>query len=155
MIDMLLLKDCAPFAALSHSELELVAGLAVEQEYEAGSTIFQEGSHAGQLFVLREGKVALQMKLRQGPANRSISVDIVSRNELFGWSAIVEPNVYTLTAVCLQRAKVLSIDGNGLWALFDSSPNIGHEVLKGLVRVIASRLEDTRRVLISERLLAA
>lgn len=151
MIDMQLLRDCAMFATLSHGELESVAGLAVEQEYEAGSTIFQEGSHASRLFVLWEGKVALQMKLQQGPANRSISVDIISRNEVFGWSAIVEPNIYTLTAVCLQKAKVFSIDGNGLWALFDSSPNIGHEVLKGLVRVIASRLEDTRRVLISER----
>ena len=149
------LKECRVFAALTDAELEKIASLAVEKEYEAGTTIFQEGDSANELFVLQEGKVAVQMTLPVSSAqmSRRVTVDIITGNEVLGWSAIVEPYVYTLTAVCLQKAKVLAINGIKLRPLLQDNLNIGYEVLRGLIKVVASRLDDTRQVLVSERLL--
>ncbi len=39
-------------------------------------------------------------------------------------------------------------------AFLRENPQIGYEVMRGLTRVIAAGLNDTRQVLISERLLA-
>ncbi len=147
------LKECQVFATLGDQELEKIASLVSEKEYEAGTFIFEEGNNADELFVLKEGKIALQMTLQHGQMSRSISVDIVAQNEVFGWSAIVEPHIYTLSAVCLQKAKVLSISSVNLRWLLSDNPNICCEVMQRLIKVVASRLEDTRRVLISERLL--
>ena len=151
------LKDCVLFSGLSDSELEKVASSAVEKQYEAGTTIFATGDNADELFVIQEGRVAVQMTLPKtgGQASRRITVDVVTRNEIVGWSAIVEPYKYTFTAVCMQKTAALSISGEKLRWLLRDNPKIGYDVMKGLARVIAAGLNDTRQVLISERLLPA
>lgn len=148
------LKECGVFSTLRGQELELVASSVLEKQYEAGTIIFQEGDEATELLVLQEGLVAVQMELSaaQAQMSRRITVDIVAANEVVGWSAIVEPHIYTFTAVCLQKVRALSLSGNKLRWLLRDNPGIGYEVHKGLIRVVASRLDDTRRVLISERL---
>ena len=151
------LKDCVLFSGLSDNELEKVASSTVEKQYEAGATIFATGDNADELFVIQEGRVAVQMTLPKSgtQASRRITVDVVTRNEIVGWSAIVEPYKYTFTAVCMQKTIVLSISGDKLRWLLRDNPKIGYEVMKGLARVIAAGLNDTRQVLISERLLAS
>ncbi len=84
--------------------------------------------------------------------SRTVTVYVAANNEVFGWSAIVEPHVYTLTAVCLQNVKVLAINGVRLRSLLNENHEVGHEVSNRLVGVVASRLDETRRLLISERL---
>ena len=150
------LKDCVLFSSLSDSELEQVASSAVEKQYEAGTTIFATGDSAEELFVIQEGRVAVQMTLPKSgtQASRRITVDVVTKNEIAGWSAIVEPYKYTFTAVCMQKAVALSIGGEKLRWLLRDNPKIGYEIMKGLTKVIAAGLNDTRQVLISERLLA-
>lgn len=150
------LKECQICSALTDAELEKTASLAVEKEYEAGKAIFQEGDSAEEFFVLEEGKVAVQMTLPMTPAtvSRKVTVDVMTKSEVLDWSAIIEPYVYTLTAVCLQKAKVLAISGSKFGWLLRDNPNISHEVLKGLIKVIASKLDDTRHMLVSERSLA-
>ncbi len=148
------LRECEVFSALTNAELEKVASSVLEKEYEAGTTIFQGGDRAEELLVLQEGKVAVQMTLlkTQMQMSRRITVDVVTRNGVVGWSAIVEPYMYTLTAVCLQKVKALSISGNKLRWLLQDDPKIGYGVMKGLIKVVASRLDDTRQLLVSERL---
>ena len=150
------LKECGVFSTLSDAELERVSGSILEKEYEAGTTIFQEGDNAEELLILQEGKVAVQMTLpkAQLEMSRRITVDVVTRNEVVGWSAIVEPYMYTFTAVCLQKVRALSISGTKLRWLLRDNPKIGYEILKGLIKVVAARLDDTRHVLVSERLFA-
>ena len=147
------LRECDIFSALSDTELEKVASSVLEKQYEAGTTLFMEGDGAEELLVLQEGKVALQVTLSKehGQTSRRVTVEIIGKNEVVGWSALVEPYTYTLTAVCLQKVKALSISGNKLRWLLEDNHDIGFNVLKGLIKVIASRLEETRRVLISER----
>ena len=149
------LRESRVFSTLSDAELEKVQSLVLEKQYEAGITLFREGDSATELLILQEGKVALQMTIpkRQAHGSRRLTVDVVSRNEVVGWSVIVEPYVYTLTAVCLQNVKALSISGIRLRNLLQDNPEIGFAVLGGLIKVVASRLYDTRRVLVSERLL--
>ncbi len=148
------LKECQVFAALTDAELEKIASLAVEKEYGAGTTIFHEKDSANELFVLQEGKVAVQMALPAALAqtSRRVTVYFVTKNEVLGWSAIVEPYVYTLTTVCLQKTKVLAINSSKLRPLLRDNHNIGYEVLRGLIKVVGSRLYDTMHVLASERL---
>ena len=149
------LKECRLFSTLNGAALEKIASLAVEKEYDAGATIFREGDSAECLLVLAEGKVALQIALPEAPGGmvRRGTVDVVTKSEIVGWSAIVEPYIYTLAAVCLQKTKVLSLNGVKLRGLLRDNQLIGYEILKELVKVVASRLDDTRQVLISERAL--
>ncbi len=153
-IDKQALRACEVFSALNHDELRKVASSALEKQYDAGTVIFQEGDSADELLVVEEGKVAVQITLPEtlGQMRRRITVDVVNRNEIVGWSALVAPYIYTLTGVCLQAVKVLSISGSELRQLVRDDYSIGYKLLKQLTKVVASRLDDTRQVLISERL---
>lgn len=80
-------------------------------------------------------------------------MNIATKNEVVGWSSVVEPHIYTLTAVCLQEVKVLAINGPKLRALLRTNRDIGYEVVRELMKVVVSRLEQTRHLLISERMI--
>ncbi|MBI2853190.1 MAG: cyclic nucleotide-binding domain-containing protein [Chloroflexi bacterium] len=147
------LKKNVVLSPLSDADLGIIAEFVQEKQYEAGTTIFQEGDSATELLIVQEGRVALQMTLSGADAqtSRRITVDVADRNDVIGWSFVVDPYKYTLTAVCLQPVKALSVAGDRLRWLLRDNPGIGYEVLKGLIRVVASRLDETRRILITER----
>jgi CRP/FNR family cyclic AMP-dependent transcriptional regulator len=149
-----ILKLCSVFSTLSNEELDKVASLVKEKEYEAGSVIFHEEDVADELLVVVEGRIALQLTSRSkdGQPSRRITVDIVDKHEMAGWSALVEPYKYTMTAVCLQKVKACVIKSVKLRGLIQDDCKIKAEILSGLVKVIALRLSDTRQLLISERL---
>lgn len=150
------LRECPLFAMLDNSDLGRIAALTSEREHEAGATIFQEGGAADEMCLLLEGKVALQMMLPTGAsgAARRVTIDIATEHQVLGWSAVVSPNIYTLTAVCLQRSRLLVIDGRRLAQLLSEDTGLGYQVMMGLIQVVATRLDDTRRVLLSERAVA-
>lgn len=154
MIAMRTLRECNAFRTLTDDERERILSLTVDKEYEAGAVIFRQGDHAEEFFVIHEGKVALQVQLPMAlpQMSGSVTVDLLTTGDVLGWSAVVEPHVYTLTAVCLQRVKALAINGIRFRALLQDNYHIGYEVLNRLIRVVASRLDETRRLLISERL---
>ncbi|MDP2719632.1 MAG: cyclic nucleotide-binding domain-containing protein [Dehalococcoidia bacterium] len=148
------LKKCSLFSSLSDSLLENISRSAAEKQYAAGSTLIQEGDTAEELHVLQEGKVAIQIVVPrdQGPAGRKVTVDIVGANECLGWAALLEPHTHSITGVCLQKVKVLSISGARLRLLIQDNPRIGSQIFQELVKTITSKLDETRQVLISERL---
>lgn len=141
------------FKGLADSELDEIAKLCAPVAYEAGTTICKEGEPVERLYVVEEGKVAVEMSIPAEPKSpqRRVTVDIVTRGELLGWSALVEPYVFTMSAICLDRVRATAIDAAQLRNLLDREPQIGYKVMKSLVGVVSSRLELTRRVLTSER----
>jgi CRP-like cAMP-binding protein len=151
------LKQCPVFAALNNTELGKIASLAESRLYEAGTTIFKEQARAEELLVIEEGRVALQiaMPAASPQSPRKITVDVVGKNEVAGWSAFIEPGAYVLTAVCLQNTRGLAINSNRLQALMKEDSHLGYEILSGLIRVINSRLHDAFQVLVSERAFAS
>ena len=147
------LKACGIFGGLNETELEAVAATVVKREFEAGATVFHEGDKAEEFYILLEGRIALQMSLpsSQSAPVRRVTIDIMSPTQVFGWSAVVPPHEYTLAAVCLQRAEILAVDGARMEQVLRGNPQAGFEVMKGFIGVVASRLTDTRHVLVSER----
>ncbi len=150
------LEKCQVFQRLTDDDLEKISALCSQEVHEAGVTIFQAGSMAERVFVLVDGKVALQMEAPTGQLQlrKRVTVDVVRNHELFGWSGMVEPYIYTLSAICLQTTMVLSIDAQKLSALLQEDCPIAYEVLQGLINVAGSQLHDTMQLLAAERSLA-
>ncbi|MFQ5874435.1 MAG: cyclic nucleotide-binding domain-containing protein, partial [Dehalococcoidia bacterium] len=145
MVSIPLLKKFYIFEGLTEGELGRIAPLCREKVYEAGEVIFQEGEVAKDLCLVVDGKVALEMKLQPWPHApiRHTTVDLITRGETFGWSALVEPHILTLSARCLTKTKVIAIDGSELRRLLDTDCHMGYEVMGRLSHVVASRLRDT------------
>lgn len=143
------LRKSPIFKDLTGDELERVAALCREEVYEAGATIFEEGSLADYLYIVEDGKVVLEMELELQPyaSSKQTTIEVVTKGEVFGWSALVEPYIRTLSARCMERAKVIVIKGSDLLNLFESEPHIGHRMMGKISQIVASRLRDTRQKL--------
>jgi len=137
------------FGELSDDELEKIAALSREEVYEAGTTIFREGDPASDLYIVEDGKVVIEMQIRLGPGGpgRQGAIDVMTKGQVFGWSAIGERQTLSMSARCIEDTKVITLDGDRLSRLFDEDSRIGSKVRKKLLGVVYSRLRRTRDTL--------
>lgn len=149
------LAECEVFSAFNEVDLNRVANLTEEREYATGKTIFEEKAPANEFLVLRQGRVALQRSVpsSHGPPT-SMTVAILRDKQVITWYALIEPYVHSHSAVCLQPARVLAVDGIKLRSLVSANHHIGYNLLHQLLKVVGARLEATGRALTNERLMA-
>lgn len=145
MISVEALRCCELFSELNNEELGLFASLCQERVYEAGETIFTAQESAEDLYILQEGRVALQIQLRSAvERSGNVTIEEVEPGHIFGWSSVVKQQRFTATARALEWTKVCAIPAGDLNTLFSQHTHIGFVVMKQLANVISSRLRHTR-----------
>lgn len=141
------LRACELFPALSDRELEQIAAIACEEEYEAGDLICAEREVADQLFILKRGRAEVHIRLRSAlEPDGEVTIEEVQPGRIFGWSSLVKQRRFTASARAAEPVKVIVINGNDLNALFDRDSHMGFVVMKQLAEVVASRLRHTRDI---------
>lgn len=142
------LRKSQLFDELTDAELDKVVRLTREETYEAGEIIFNEGEMAKELYIVEDGRVVLEMSIRLGRGSgRQGSIDVLTKGQVFGWSAVAEPYTFTMSARGVEKTTVLAIDREGLWHLFEENSSLGFKVMKKVVSVVSSRLSRSRDTL--------
>jgi CRP/FNR family transcriptional regulator, cyclic AMP receptor protein len=146
MVSPELLRRFAFFAGFSDEELKQLAMAGREQAASVGETLFTEGKPAHNLYFLTEGAVEI---LNVGNANKeSIAVSSLPAGELLGWSAVIEPYIYTATARATRPSQVIVFASAELEKLM-SDDHFSCLLMKKIAQVIGQRLRDTRIQLLS------
>jgi len=149
------LKRSELFLGLDDDDIQKIVDLPScrETSYEAQATIFELGDAAVNLYVLEEGQINLVLKLHDGEAKASkpTIVRTITKGGIFGWAALVPPNVRIMSAITKEPAKLIAINGNELRILFQKEPKLGYEVMNGLIKVIGSRVWNIEQLLITGR----
>ena len=145
------LKRAEVFLGLDDSDLSKIAALPScrKETYQPEEVIFRAGNEAKYLYVLEEGLIDLVMKVppEAKQATSQVVVDRITKGGLFGWSALVKPRVYVMSAICKEPAVIVRVSGVELTALFDSAHHIGYKVFQSLSHIIGARLRDVEQVL--------
>jgi toluene monooxygenase system ferredoxin subunit len=137
---MQLLRDLPLFKGLAPNDLSLLADLFQVESYPVGAVIFGQGDAANNLFVLLNGKVDIRFKPHDGEV---LTVTVIERGGVFGWSSALGRQVYTSCAACIEDSEVLRIEGSQLRQLIETHPQTGIVILDRLAAVIAERLSNT------------
>ena len=143
MISIEILKSFSLFGGLSEAELAEIAKLCRERTYDDGSVIFTIGGSATDIYLLKTGKVNIQIEFKIYEYEIIATVYTVGKGEIFGWSALVPPHRLTASARCEGKADVITIDGKELLDLLEKEKLIGYLVMKNLSGLISSRLAST------------
>jgi len=145
------LKSSEVFEGLETRFLEKVSRLCRGESYKKGDVIFKEGDEAAELYILTEGRVVLEMDVRPVPDRPAIptAVEVVEKGDCFGWSAVVEPYIFTLSARCMTNCRVLAIKGDILRKVMNDDLGLGYKLMERIARLIALRLLHTRLRLVS------
>lgn len=111
MISVDLLKNFLLFEGFSDGDLRKFADIATEEFYKAGVQLWKKEDPAKSLLLLVEGKALMTLDIDAGPHRPPIrvTVDIVTNGESLGWSAVVEPYLYTRATRCLDDSKAVEI----------------------------------------------
>ena len=153
MVSVDLLRQFDFFRGFSDEQMKKLADIATEESYEAGSELWKKGDTAQNVYLLERGKVILVMDTYMGTARTplQVTVDIVTKGDAMGWSAVIEPYVYTLGARCIDDSKAIAFDGSKLRDLLIKDITLGYKFMQVTAKVIASRLTHTEIILIGER----
>lgn len=133
----MIIKEAELFQGVNHTTINDIARNATEEEHPAGTVVFEKGQPADHLFVLEEGEVDLIVGDIYGGGVHFVGT---SPGEVFGWSAMVEPYVYTASARCMTDAKIIRIARGDLDDTLRKHPQDGLIIMRHLAAVIAQRL---------------
>jgi CRP-like cAMP-binding protein len=139
------LRETELFDCLTPYEAELASLACETRVYRKGDTIFKEGDESTEIFIVDEGEVECVI---EPIPNQSLVVDILTKNQLFGWSAIAPPHRRTATIQATKKTSVFVVRANDLRRMREVNPVIWSKVLAKIVRIVDDRLGKTRRALL-------
>lgn len=150
------LKESDVFKHLNTAQLKKLASIATSEKHPARTVLFKEGDVAAHFYIVAEGRLLLQMDVGMGSGSPPLLIDVatITAGHGVGWSVFAEPHRYTASCLCLENSKIISFHADKLKDLLDRDPELGYQVLEGVVRILASRLNNTRELLFDEEVMA-
>jgi CRP/FNR family cyclic AMP-dependent transcriptional regulator len=130
------------FQAMSTEHFNKIVSIARIFKYEPGQVIFHEGDKEDFLYVVLEGRVAIEMSL---PGRGRIRVLTADAMDVVGWSSVT-PVVRQRTAGAraVLPSRLVAFDASELRALCEDDHDFGYYVMRRLANVVAGRLLTTR-----------
>lgn len=139
------LREHVFFAGLDERYRGLVAGCAANEVFPAGAYVYKEGSPADKFYLLRFGKIAIEVYV---PGRAPIIVETLTGGELMGWSWLLPPYRCQFDARAVELTRLISLDAACLRGKMEDDPVLGYELYKRFAPVIAARMAAARRQMI-------
>lgn len=128
------------FAGLDQSALELAAGCAVNVHFRPGEYLFHEGDPADTFYVLRRGRVSLQMRT----PTEDVVLDTAQEGDVVGWSWVIPPYRWSFDARATDDTTAIAFDGVCLRGKCEADATLGYALLQRVVQVMSARLHSAR-----------
>jgi diguanylate cyclase (GGDEF)-like protein len=143
-----LLRNAGLFSTLSESELGFIARYSRYRDFRADQTVFEEGGHVEELYLIKEGAVLIRKKSEDG-TQQDIARFI--GGEVFGEMDLLDASPRSASAIAESDSTLLVFPGGGLLFpdILARHPDVFAHILQKLLGVIAGRIRATDR-LISE-----
>ena len=116
------------------------------------AVLFTEGRAATNLYVVTDGELSLRKSMHVTRASRTnrVTITICQPGDVVGWSALVSPYRYTLSAMAWEDSRLIRVEGKMLRKAFQMYPDIGCKVMTALSAVISRRLVQTTEALLRQ-----
>ena len=148
MISPELLRRYALFAGLPQELFEAIAQFSDEVILETDTYLFEQNTPAVEAFLVVSGSVDLLIDMDETGEHRE-EVETLVTGEFIGWSALIQPHIYKLSAVTTEETKIIIIEADQLRALLAAYPAWGYRVMARLAKIIGTRLMHMRTRLMS------
>jgi len=129
------------FEGLESYYTGLLTSCASNVRFSAGAYIFKEGEEANHFYLIRSGKVSLEVF---APHRQPLTVETLEEGDVLGWSWLVPPYVWSFHGRATSDTRAIALDGKCLRAKCEQNHDLGYEVLKRFSQLMARRLQATR-----------
>lgn len=144
MISPELLRRYTFFNGFTTQDLKELAMAAQEENHAAGDLLFSEGDHADALHFLCDGEVEVLIHAE----GENIAISTLPAGEPVGWSALIEPYVFTATARATRPCRVIAFGRSELLKRMEN-PKFAAVLMRKIAELVSRRLRDTQVQLLS------
>jgi CRP/FNR family cyclic AMP-dependent transcriptional regulator len=136
-----------PFThGLNDQHLELLVGCASNVRFEAGQVVFREGEEANRFYLVREGKIAVELFAAE---RGRVNILTLGEGEVLGWSWLVPPYRWRFDARAIEPTRAVALDGKCLREKSERDSDLGYGLLKRIAHIMEERLQATRLQLLN------
>ena len=139
------LERFAIFERLRAEELDRIAQRCRIVAVRQGEAIFQAKQDADAVYLVRSGSVELRFRVVYLNGSVEIPLEKVETGELFGWSAVIPPYTYTLTACATKDSELLRIRQADLQECCEDHPRIGYVLMQNIAQIIGKSVRMRSR----------
>jgi CRP-like cAMP-binding protein len=129
------------FAGLPEAYCTLVTGCAKNVRFEAGQYLFHEGEPANEFYLIRHGRVALEV---HAPERGPVTFQTLGPGEIVGVSWLIPPYRWTYDARALTLMRAIAMDAACLRQKCEEDHDLGYDMMKRFMPVLIQRLQTTR-----------
>ena len=128
------------FTGLKTEFSEIISECAKNVRFEPGQHLFHEGETADKFYLLRSGRVALQINTPE----RTVTVQTMGEDEIVGASWLVPPHRWGFDAKALELTRAIAMDAACLRGKCEGDHDLGYEMMKRFMPILIQRLHATR-----------
>jgi CRP-like cAMP-binding protein len=129
------------FEGLDDATVGMLVGCAQNVHFRPGEYLFREGEAADRFFVVRRGRVALDVHV---PGQGAAVIDTVDEGDVVGWSWLVPPYHWFFDARAVQEVSAVAVDALCLRAKCEEDPSLGYTMMQRVAQVMYHRLQSAR-----------
>jgi CRP-like cAMP-binding protein len=129
------------FRELDLLHVATLVGCARNVTFGEGEYLFREGEEAHGFYVLRFGRVAVEMP---SPTAGAITIETVEAGDVLGWSWLFPPHRWHFDARAMSLVRAVALDGVCLRGKCEQDPRLGLELVRRFAQVAVQRLEATQ-----------
>ena len=138
MIDVQDLKQFVMLEYLSDEMLKKLVPITETLLFDHNEKIFQQGEEANRFFLLKKGKVLLELRITD---SITVSMSGVKPGFSFGWSAMLEGSLYSTDAICAEPCEVFSFRESKIKKIMEEDHSLGYIFNQRLLYVIKKRYD--------------
>lgn len=129
------------FEDLPAEYFEQLVGCASNVRFDAGAVIFLEGEQADTFYLIREGRVSLDVHI---PQRGSVTIQTIQDGDVLGWSWLFPPYEWHFDARAMDQVRAIAFDAVCLRTKAEEDHDFGYELMKRFTKITMERLQATR-----------
>lgn len=134
------------FSADLPEELRMqLASVSDVRQFATREAIFRQGVTNSNLYLVRTGSIALEMRVS---GRGFVRILTVGPGEVFGWSSLINKGKMTTSAIVVNDAEIISIPAPRLREICSSNSEFGFLLMRQMANAISKRLVATRMQLL-------
>jgi len=135
---------------LAPSEVERVLALGTRMAVPSGASLFRLGDPADRLFLTERGQIRLTLPMQVRGREEDILIEEKSAGQTIGWSALIPPYRFTLSATASGDTQVIALPRTELQGHFATWPAVGYKIALNLAVVVGHRLQTVQAMWLRE-----
>ena len=132
------LQQIVMLGYLTDEMLDKLVPITDRLRFDENEFIFRQGDRADRFYMLKLGKVLLELKIT---GDITVFISSIKSGYSFGWSSMLDDELYTVDALCSEPCEILSFRAEKLKLLFEKDHSLGYIMSQRLLRIIKKRYD--------------